>query len=243
MRVGVYIDGFNLYYGARDFCGRSTPGWRWLDLRSLANDLIGRRQDWAGAVIETVVYCTARISARDNQAGHREQNVYLQALKAGGIVDLVEHGHYVARVRRAPLAVADRKGRPVLTESNWPVMVRDRTARPVHHATFMVSYAYREEKGSDVNVASHLLVDTLEGAIEAAIVISNDSDLRFPIQEVRERIPVGTVNPTPQMIAGALRGQRGDGVGRHWWLQLRAADFRGHQLPDPCGGKTKPNPW
>lgn len=36
MRIGVYIDGFNLYYGARGLCGRSTPGWRWLNLRSLA---------------------------------------------------------------------------------------------------------------------------------------------------------------------------------------------------------------
>jgi hypothetical protein len=34
-------------------------------------------------------------------------------------------------------------------------------------ATFMVSYAYREEKGSDVNVASHLLLDTLQGAVDA----------------------------------------------------------------------------
>lgn len=35
MQVGVYIDGYNLYYGARAICGRSTPGWRWLDLRSM----------------------------------------------------------------------------------------------------------------------------------------------------------------------------------------------------------------
>ncbi|HEY7200404.1 MAG TPA: NYN domain-containing protein, partial [Candidatus Dormibacteraeota bacterium] len=31
MRVGVYVDGFNLYYGARGLCGRGTAGWRWLD--------------------------------------------------------------------------------------------------------------------------------------------------------------------------------------------------------------------
>lgn len=54
---------------------------------------------------------------------------------------------------------------------------------------FMASFAYREEKGSDVNVASHLLLDVLTGAADAAIVISNDSDLRFPIQEARQRLP------------------------------------------------------
>jgi hypothetical protein len=40
VRVGVYIDGFNLYYGGRGLCGRSTPGWRWLDIRRLASTLI-----------------------------------------------------------------------------------------------------------------------------------------------------------------------------------------------------------
>ena len=32
MKVGVYIDGLNLYYGGRATVGRSAPGWRWLDL-------------------------------------------------------------------------------------------------------------------------------------------------------------------------------------------------------------------
>jgi hypothetical protein len=35
MRVGVYIDGFNLYYGAKAWCGAGTPGWRWLDTREV----------------------------------------------------------------------------------------------------------------------------------------------------------------------------------------------------------------
>jgi hypothetical protein len=52
-------------------------------------------------------------------------------------------------------------------------------------ATFMASVATWEEKGSDVNVASHLLVDVLAGDAEAAVVISNDRDLRWPVQEAR----------------------------------------------------------
>jgi hypothetical protein len=57
MRIGVYIDGFNLYYGAREMCGRGRPGWRWLDLEALAKDLIGRQHNWtaAGATLETLV--------------------------------------------------------------------------------------------------------------------------------------------------------------------------------------------
>ena len=160
-----------------------------------------------------------------------------------GIVDLIEYGHYVSRVKKAPLATADQKGRPVLAQANWPVVVQDPNGNPVHNARFMVSYAYREEKGSDVNVASHLLLDVLQQSIDAAIVISNDSDLRFPIQQARRRVPVGTVNPSPSRLAGDLKGRRTDGVGGHWWVQLEANDVQAHQLPDPCGRYRKPPAW
>jgi hypothetical protein len=243
MRVGVYVDGFNLYYGGRELCGRGTPGWRWLDIRSLSEDLANRAEAWVEPRIERVVYCTARIDGAENASGHAEQDVYLKALLAEGTADLIEYGHYVSRVKKAPLATADRKGRPVIARSGWPVMIQDKNDAPVPDAKFMVSYAYREEKGSDVNVASHLLLDVLQGDVEAAIVISNDSDLRLPIQTARGRIPVGTVNPSRSWLAGDLRGQATEGVGGHWWRQLTAADFHENQLPDPCGRYTKPPPW
>ncbi len=243
MNVGVYVDGFNVYHGGRDQFGRGAPGWRWLDLRSLAGDLIGRRQNWAGATVDRVVYCTARVDGATNMSGQRDQDVYLKALRTSGSVDLIEYGYFVARVKRAPLATADARGRPILTTSRWPLMVRDSSAKDVPNAQFMVSYASREEKGSDVNVAAHLLLDTLEGTIDAAVVFSNDSDLRFPIEQARQRIPVGTVNPGPHQLAGALRGTPADGVGRHWWLQLERVDFAAHQLLDPIGNYAKPQDW
>lgn len=243
MRVGVYVDAFNLYYGGRSLCGRGAPGWRWLDIRSLATDLASRRRNWAGATIDRVTYCTALIDGSSNPDGRRDQDVYLRAIQAGGIVDHVELGQYVARVKNAPLATRDRKGRPVITRTAWPVMVSDVAGKPVRDASFMVSYAHREEKGSDVNVASHLLVDVLRGDVDAAIVISNDSDLRYPVQQARERVPVGVVNPSPNALAGDLRGTAADGVGRHWWAQLTDADFYAHQLADPTAGVTRPTGW
>ena len=98
-------------------------------------------------------------------------------------------------------------------------------------------------KGSDVNVASHLLLDVLSGNMNAALVISNDSDLRFPVQQARERVPVELVNPSPGQTAGALREVPGIGVGRHFWRKLGAGDFTGHQLPDPAGGYSLPTGW
>lgn len=243
MKVGVYVDAFNLYYGGRGLCGRSTAGWRWLDIRALAANLVSRRRNWSGATIDRVVYCTALIDGGTNPDGRRDQDVYLRAIQGNGTVDHVELGHYVARVKTGPLATRGPGGRPIITRSRWPVMVLDAGGRPVRDASFMVSYSHWEEKGSDVNVASHLLVDVLLGDIDAAVVISNDSDLRYPVQQARERVPVGIVTPTSGNLAGDLRGKASDGVGGHWWTQLTAADFAAHQLPDPAAGVARPPGW
>jgi uncharacterized LabA/DUF88 family protein len=45
-----------------------------------------------------------------------------------------------------------------------------------------------EEKGSDVNIASYLLLDAFENDYEVAIVVSNDSDLAEPIHLVRKKL-------------------------------------------------------
>jgi hypothetical protein len=245
MRVGVYIDAYNLYYGARASCGRGKPGWRWLDVRALTERLLARRADWLsnGAAIDRIVYCTARIDARTNPSGYADQDIYLKALVAHGSVDHIEYGKYISKVKSAPLATKDPKGRPVIVTSDWPVVVKDATGGDVRDAMFLVSYAFREEKGSDVNVASHLLLDVLRGDIEAAIVISNDSDLKLPIQETRKRVPVGTVNPSRAFLAGDLRGQPTDGAGGHWWYQISKADVQGSQLPNPVGTYMCPQGW
>ncbi|PZF84652.1 NYN domain-containing protein, partial [Micromonospora endophytica] len=42
-------------------------------------------------------------------------------------------------------------------------------------------------------------------------------------------------------------GQRGEGVGSHWWKQLTAADFQTCQLSDPAaspaGTYARPSDW
>ncbi|MGL4744520.1 MAG: NYN domain-containing protein [Dermatophilaceae bacterium] len=197
---------------------------------------------WPGAVVERVVYCTARIQGQASASGARDQDVYLKALKATGSVDQIELGKYIEKVKYAPLATRDAKGRPVLQRPAWPVMVKS-SAGDVPDAVFMASFAYREEKGSDVNVASHLLIDVLKGTVDAAIVVSNDSDVKLPIEQARRHVPVGTVNPSANRLAGDLKGKPTDGVGRHWWRQLAADDVAANQLPDPAGGFRRPIDW
>ena len=145
MRVGVYIDGFNLYYGGRSMFGRGTQGWKWLDLRALSARLASARQDWAGSIIERVVYCTARVDGLSNPSNPLDQDVYLRALTASRSADVIEFGYYVTRVKRGALARSRAGNIEYLDQSGAPLTAG---ARPI-----VVGVAQREEKGSDVNVA------------------------------------------------------------------------------------------
>ena len=73
-----------------------------------------------------------------------------------------------------------------------------------------------EEKRTDVNIASHLLLDAFEGRYDTAIVVSNDSDLATPIEMVASTLNkrVITVNPdsdqklSRELSAAATRSLR-----------------------------------
>jgi hypothetical protein len=245
VRVGVYIDGFNLYYGAGKRCGGETAGWRWLDVRAVVESILPRTWRERGATLGRVVYCTARVSGARDPSAPGDQDVYIRALKAHGSVDVVEFGNFISRAKFAPLVrPIPSSYKPTIVRPDWPIMLKDaNTDQDLPDVTFMVSYLHQEEKGSDVNVGTHLMLDVLQGDVEAAAVVSNDSDLKLPITEARQRVPVGVVNPGPAQLAGDLRGKPSDGVGDHWWGQLSAAQYRSHQLPDPVNGITKPNSW
>lgn len=244
MRVGVYVDAYNLYYGARSQNGRGTPGWRWMDIRSLVTSVVNQQNSWTGAFVDRIVYCTARIDGATNPSGQADQDVYLKALLAAQSVDHIEYGNYVSNLKYSVMAVKDPvTKKPTAVTPNWPVLIQDGAGSPMPDAKFMVSYLHQEEKGSDVNVASHLLLDVLSHNIDAAVVVSNDSDLGFPVRHVRDLVPVGTVNPRNTLHAGALRGQPSDGAGNHWWRRLTTNDFLSHQLSDPAGSYTKPTGW
>lgn len=246
MRVGVYIDGYNLYYGGRAHCGRGRPGWRWLDVRALANTLIGLR--WPGESATRVVYCTARVNQAESPSASRDQSIYILALQLQNSIDVLELGRYVAWPKTDPLAIRDERGRAKVIrpdgsetlDPNLPICRKlDSEGRSMLEATVR----RREEKGSDVNVASHLLFDVLTRAVDAVVVISNDSDLSLPLRLARQRVPVGTVNPNTKPLAGSLQGQPSDGPGGHWWLNMAPDHFRDHQLPFLVERCHRPPGW
>ncbi len=61
-------------------------------------------------------------------------------------------------------------------------------AKPLAKGPATALVVKTEEKGSDVNLATYLLVDAYEHDFEVAVVITNDSDLAEPINIVRRRL-------------------------------------------------------
>lgn len=123
MRIGVYIDGYNLYYGGKHLGKNSTASWKWLSPRKLAEAVLTAQVQyaatngwtqiataWASASVTRVVYCTARVDGSQNPSAHADQDIYLKALVATSSVDLIEYGNYVARTKVAPLAVRASSG-------------------------------------------------------------------------------------------------------------------------------------
>lgn len=93
MITNVYIDGFNLYYGAV----KDTPH-RWLDLSALCGLLLPKHQ------INRIKYFTARVTAlpRDPDQPARQQ-LYLRALATIPNLEIF-YGHFLTHRVRLPLA-------------------------------------------------------------------------------------------------------------------------------------------
>jgi hypothetical protein len=51
------------------------------------------------------------------------------------------------------------------------------------------TYRAREEKESDVNIATHLVSDAYEDLFDQAFLVTNDSDLVGPLRFLRARFP------------------------------------------------------
>lgn len=80
-------------------------------------------------------------------------------------------------------------------------------AYPVPGKPRTVDVIKTEEKGSDVNIASHMIDDGYKGLYQAVILVSNDSDLVEPVRIVREELrkPVIVLNPFPKSGSVELR--------------------------------------
>lgn len=119
--------------------------------------------------------------------------------------------------------------------------VKDRDGKPTYADVWVT-----EEKGSDVSLASNLLIDGFRARYDLAVVVSNDSDLKEPVHFVRHELkaPVGVLNPhrnrswalSPKVLP---RGSFYKPIRRS---ALRASQFPS-QVPDAKGVIHRPPEW
>ena len=57
-----------------------------------------------------------------------------------------------------------------------------------------------EEKESDVNIATHLVLDAYENKYDCAVLISNDTDLKAPLEAIKDcKKLIGIISPVRNM--------------------------------------------
>ena len=106
----------------------------------------------------------------------------------------------------------------------------------------MVEVVRTEEKGTDVNLASYLLLDAFRNDYEQAVVVSNDADLLTPIKIIQDEfgLSVGVLNPQ-EKPSRKLRNAA------DFYRQIRQGPISASQFPDTLtdaiGTFRKPKCW
>lgn len=136
---------------------------------------------------------------------------------------------------------------PILTihEGRMAVRTKRGVVLPKSSPPQMATIEVFEEKRTDVNIASHLLVDAFENRYETAVIVSNDSDLTTPIEMVVNRLGkrVITVNPyRANRQSSELRRAASRFIPQINTSVLRASQFP-TALNDARGRFTRPRSW
>jgi len=148
-------------------CLKGTPC-KWLDIGKLCQLLLPHN------VINEIKYFTANVTARPGDPNQPfRQQIYFRALETIPNLRIVR-GHFLTnKVSMLKVGCAPNK------DSSYVQVIKT------------------EEKGSDVNLATHLVYDACNDNFECAVVVSKDSDLLEPIRIVRQELglTVGLLNP------------------------------------------------
>lgn len=207
----------NVYIDGFNFyyCAVRNTKYKWLDFSKLVRRVFPKDE------LNRIRYFTARVSPppNDPQKAHR-QDTYLRALSTTPGLSIHEGNFLTHKVKMLQV-------------------------NPPPSGPFMIEVWKTEEKGSDVNLASYLLLDGFRSEYELAIVITNDSDLVEPVRMVRHELG-------PQV---AILNPQADNKKTSWSLvntanyyrRVRPSALADSQFPDQLvdanGTITRPQTW
>lgn len=238
MKTIVYVDGFNLYYSALKY-----NKFQWLDLEGLCREVLPSNCD-----IVKVKYFTAQV--KDRSIGHGaagRQQLYLKALQAHSQNIEIIKGHFAVHSKLSPLVTPGQKldkaeisGRGGQI-SKWNTDLFQRIKKWVDDPGPRVHIINTEEKGSDVNLAVHIVNDAWKNDYECCAVISNDSDLAEACRIARDErgkkvalITTWTQRPVGKLVKNST-----------FIRTAKKKAFENNQMPSPIPGTSlhKPAKW
>lgn len=211
MRTFVYIDGFNLYYNL--FRGRRNKAnrkYKWLDLESFTKSIVEKKYK-KNKIISTKYY-TAHVSGAQDETKPHRQNAYLRGLELHSNNLEIVYGKFLI----------------------------DEAYRPSVHSKELVKVYLPEEKGSDVNLAVHLVYEATQNQYDVALVLTNDTDMREAFRIVSAELGKTLILVQPEHVktAKSLRQYCFD------VLKFKTEDLVLNQLPDTIGPKIRrPDEW
>lgn len=150
---------------------RHHPAWKWLDLRQLCTRLLPKE-----AELDWVRYFTARVGVGTDPHQPQRQDIYIRALRGECAPFSLHEGQFRTETRRLPR---------VNSPADDPDLVRVRVT---------------EEKGSDVNLAIHLVDDAADGTLDMALVITDDFDQEGALKMARAHYGVKLVVVSPRKL-------------------------------------------
>ncbi|MCE5273213.1 NYN domain-containing protein [bacterium] len=216
----VYIDGFNFYYGVfhkRD----STRSYKWIDYVKLSELLL------QGYDIIKVKYFTALVDSHWDSSKSTRQQCHWKAMESIGKQRLqIILGNYRTDPLTRPIAKCQYS-----TDKN----------SPTPNAIWIIN---KEEKGSDVNLATHLVFDGCRNLYETALVMTNDSDLTEALRIVTKELGKEVILLNPHAFRGKPTSRPLQLLGLNM-RTVRMGALRAAQLPDPIPGTNihKPLEW
>ena len=156
-RTVAYIDGYNLFYGLL-----KGTSYKWLDPTRLVSALL--RDDHE---LVSVKYFTSPVKTypHDTSALDR-QKIYIQALTTLPNVEVIQ-GFYRKDAVLMPVHEEECKTCPIAKNG-------------------FVKVVKLEEKRTDVNIASSMLLDAFNNNAEAFVLVSGDTDFIAPVNIIRK---------------------------------------------------------
>jgi hypothetical protein len=205
----------NIYVDGFNLYYGSLKGtpYKWLDLEALSRRLV------PGYDINRIRYFTARIiHNRSDPGSGRRQNAYIRALAVNPLTS-IHMGKFQRTVVRMVLA-APQSGQPQTVE-----------------------VIKTEEKGTDVNIASYLLLDAFHGDSDLAVVVTNDADLAEPMRILVREFGLELCIANPFRHPSSELGR----VPTTFRRQIRVGALAASQLPSVLADKTgfvrRPASW